>query len=197
MIDLIHIINLPRREDRRLSVVNQSMQQGFYTRFWPGIENKKIIVKGREVNQRRCTNIAQAFKQIVSWAKENDLPMVTIGEDDLIFTAPGAWQYYLDNMPAEFDTYLGGIYQATLDGNRIMNGYSGHTLITVHKNFYDFFLSVDENDHLDRRLGNFAFEKNYRVCLPFVVQQNGSYSDNHRKIPNYSGFHSEFKYFGL
>ena len=36
---------------------------------------------------------------IVQWAKDNNMESVTIGEQDLMFTAPDAWDYYLKQMP--------------------------------------------------------------------------------------------------
>lgn len=172
------------REERVLNVCRQSKEQGFAVRFWEGIMEPNGV------------GINKAFKQIVRWAKAEGLDMVCIGEDDLTFSAPGAWQYYLDNMPDEFDIYSGGIYSGEIKEGRIMNGYSGHTLITVHKRFYDFFLSVTDNDHLDRRLGNYCFEKIYRVVEPFVVYQMEGYSDNHRRNTQHSSYLEKMKLFG-
>lgn len=181
------------REENVLSIAAQSKQHGFSVRFWPGNTDENVFRSG---------NINRAFKQIVRDAKKNNLRMVCIGEDDLQFTAQGAWKYYLDNMPEDFDLYLGGIYAGQLEENRIINGYSGNTLITVHEKFYDFFLSANEDPlglgqgHLDRWLGNFCFEKKYIVCLPFVVKQIPNYSDNHRRVPSYQSYEKNWKYFG-
>lgn len=183
---VIHIINLEHRADRRENLALQSKIHGFAYRLWPGVTSEPYPFY----------NINKAFKNIVRWAKSQNLSRVIIGEDDLNFTAPGAWEYYLNNMPTDFDTYLGGIYAGTIEEGRITNGYSGHTLITVHERFYDFFLSANEKDHIDRWLGNYAFEKQYRVCEPFVVFQTGGYSDNHKRTVNYDGYHENFKFFG-
>lgn len=172
------------REERLLSICKQSKEQGFAVRFWEGI----FEINGVGINK--------SFKKIVRWAKEQGLKMVCIGEDDLLFSAPGAWQYYLDNMPEEFDTYSGGVYSGEIKDGRIINGYSGHTLITVHERFYDFFLSVTDNDHLDRRLGNYCFEKMYRVVEPFVVYQIQGYSDNFRRMAKHSSYLEGMKLFG-
>lgn len=199
MTEILHIINIgieyagfPKasvqgRQERINAIVRQSKAERIPIQFWEGvIQNKKP-----------CKNISQAFKKVVSWAKEKKLLRVIIGEDDLLFTAPGAWQYYLDNMPKEFDLYLGGIYAGQIEENRIMNGYSGHTLLTVHERFYDFFLSANEEDHLDRWLGNFAFQKLYIVTDPFVVLQSGGFSDNKRSIQFYEEYQKSWKYYGM
>lgn len=172
------------RRERALSIVQQSKEQGFAVRFWEGVVDKFSYI-----------GINKAFKNIVAEAKANNFPMVCIAEDDMIFTAPGAWRYYLDKIPSSFDTYLGGIYSGQLNGNRIVNGYSGHTLITVHERFYDFFLSVTDQDDLDRRLGNYAFEKEYMVCWPFCVRQRGGYSDHHGRVAAYETYEAEWEYF--
>lgn len=158
------------REERVLSICKQSKEQGFAVRFWEGIIDERGGFAG----------INLSFKKIVRWAKEQGFVKVIIAEDDCVFSAPGAWQYYLDQMPEVFDIYSGGVYSGQIEGNRIMNGFSGNTLITVHERFYDFFLFITENDHCDRQLGNFCFEKMYIVCQPFVVTQLHGYSDNTR-----------------
>lgn len=175
------------REERVLSICKQSKEHGFAVRFWEGVPGKL----GEGINK--------AFKNIVRWAKENNLDRVCIGEDDLVFSAPGAWQYYLDNIPDDYDIYLGGVYYAELQEGRIMNGYSGNTLITVHQRFYDFFINIDlplDNKHLDRMLGCFAYEKKYIVCEPFVVSQLEGYSDNLRSPTKHSSYLAEMKLFG-
>lgn len=179
------------REERVLSIVKQSKEHGFACRFWEGV-----------INKHGGVGITQAFKKIVRWAKENNLPMVPIGEDDLQFSAPGAWQYYLDNMPEDFDIYSGGIYSGQLEGNRIVNGYSGNTLITIKNHFYDFILSANEDPkglglgHLDRWLGCFAFEKKYIVSMPYVVLQSEGYSDNLRRETRHSSYLENMPLFG-
>lgn len=172
------------REERLLSIVRQSKDHGFAVRFWEG-EHEKIAKKG----------ISRAFKKVIRWAKENNLPEVIIAEDDMVLTAPGAWQYYLDNKPADFDIYLGGIYSGDMDGNRIINGYSGHTLVTVSNKIYDLILSHDEYGDIDRWMGTFCIERKYIVCLPFVCKQIEGYSDNHRRRIEYKALHAEREYF--
>lgn len=191
MIEIIHVINLSpqqplgtyttgkehkiieNRVERAMSVVEQSKKYGFAVRFWPG---------NYDLPEKRWTNISKAFKQIVRYAKEKKLRMITIAEDDILLTSKNAWNYYNEQMPKDFDLYLGGVYNGQLKQNRIVNGYSGNTLVTVHERFYDFFLKADENMDLDNYLGNWAYENNYIVCLPFVVKQIGKWSDHKKKI---------------
>lgn len=205
MIETIHVINLDRnqptdpyappklteeikasRDARALSVVKQSKLYGFAVRFWPGIISEK--------NTFPAINITRAFKKIVQHAREEKLPMVTIAEDDFVFTSKQSWKYYLENLPDEFDMYLGGVYHGEIDGNRLVGGYSGNTLITIHERFYDFFLTAEENNHLDRWLGEFCMEKLYLVTIPFVVKQMWGYSDCKRRKVTYE-MHENWEYY--
>ena len=74
------------REENVLSIAAQSKVQGFAARFWPGNTDENVFRSG---------NISRAFKQIVRWAKAENFDMVTIGEDDLIFTGPGRMEILL------------------------------------------------------------------------------------------------------
>lgn len=223
MIETIHCINLDsqqpvdhyanpelqlrirrEREERALNIVRQSKQYGFAVRFWEG--TLAIDHEGRVSNTVPAhTNISRAFKNIVTYAKERDWPMVTIAEDDMQLTSFKSWVYYWVNIPKDFDIYWGGIYAGQIGepyrtarcgvAHRIVNGISGMTLITVHKQAYDFFLQADENDHIDRWLGNFAFEKKFYTCFPFVVKQTPGYSENHRRvIPDYKAYEESWQY---
>lgn len=174
------------REERILSICKQSKEHGFAVKFWEGVVDKRGGFYG----------INQSFKNIVAWAKEQKLKYVFIGEDDLTFSSPGAWQYFLDNMPEEFDIYSGGIYSGHVENGRILTGYSGNTLIVVHENFYDTFLAIRPDNHLDRELGMMAHKKNFRIVEPFVVYQIQGYSDNHRRETKHESYLEKMKLFG-
>lgn len=189
--EITQAIILRSREERVLSICQQSKEQNFSCRFWEGV----IDARGG------WAGINLSFRKVVEWAKENNLHHVIIGEDDLLFSAPLAWQYYLDNMPDEFDIYSGGIYSGQIENERIVNGWSGNTLITVKGSFFDEFIRLSDealknNDHLDRRMGNYAFQKNYRVCIPHVVYQMNGYSDNHRRETSHAAFLETMNLFG-
>lgn len=172
------------RQKRILSIVQQSKQHGFAVRFWEGVVATPIY-----------TAINRAHKQIIQYAKDNSLSEVCVMEDDCVLTAPGAWEYFLKNKPDDYDLYLGGIYQAQIEEDRILNGFSGMTLYFVHNKFYDTFLSMAEDYHIDRNLGNIAFQQNYKVCHPFICKQIGGYSDNLRKETSYESFYEGRDFF--
>jgi hypothetical protein len=186
---------LRSREERALSIVRQSKEQGFAVRFWPG-----VIKEG----QPRHKNIADAFKQIVRHAITNDLPHVTIAEDDCLFTAPIAWTYFRAQKPNLFDLYLGGIYAGNLvatEGRKklysISNGFSGITLVTINQCFYNEFLTTNcDEQHLDRVLGMSAYKRKFFVCRPFCCKQiTPTYSENMRKeVSDYLAYEDGWEY---
>lgn len=174
------------RAKRILSVAEQSKRFNLEIRFWEGPTNENIS----------AFNINKAHKQIVADAKKRGLPCCCIAEDDFCLSADGAWEYYLQNIPEDYDLYLAGIYSGQITDGRVMNGFSGFTMYIIHERFYDFFLNVDPKNHIDRALGNFCFEKMYRIVDPFCVYQSQGFSDNHRRETSHKAFLDEMKLFG-
>lgn len=172
-------IHLWHRIDREESIKQQAQFQGFYLRLWEGIE----------VRTNRKEGICKSHKKIVADAKENDYPFCLIMEDDTIWNCEGAWDYFLDNMPDEADIYFSMIYVGTIDDkNRITSVFSGMTCYIVYRQFYDFFLSIPDDCHIDRHLGLTANIHKYIVCPKFPCYQNGSKSDNNQMTCDYSPY---------
>jgi hypothetical protein len=183
---IVHTINLEHREDRRASFNQEALVQGFKPKFWSGIYDRKNPKRG----------ICKSHKQIIQFAKDNHLASIIVAEDDCKFTDREAFDYYLEKTPTDFDLYLGMTYVAEYKGNRVVNGMSGsHTLYTVHERFYDFYLSIPDDVHIDRYLGQFAWKYKYLTCYPMVVQQTGGYSDNLKRTMSYGGFHRKLEFY--
>lgn len=138
-------------------------------------------------------NISLAHKQIVEYANVAEWEMVCIGEDDLKFFAPGAWQYFINNIPSDFDLYLGSVYLGELSADNTVHSFAGLTLYIVHSRFYDTFLSSNPQEHLDRTL---AGKGKYVVCNPFVVEQYDGWSSNTGKEEKYGKLMEGRKLFG-
>lgn len=190
---ILNIISLPHRLDRQQSYMEEMNRQNIAYKVWPGVTTYKEYTSHR--------NISLSHKEIVRDAKIKGLPKVIIAEDDIRFSSAGAWKYYLENTPKEFDLYAGVIYAGEVDPqtNRIIStkGMSGtNTLYTISEKFYDFFLMTDESKHLDRELGRFGNIKQYYVCNPMVCYQSGGYSDNHRKELTYETYLENIKLYG-
>lgn len=171
--DPVHIIHNPLRHTRFITLSYELYQQQITTYLiWPAIHDSPA-----------CRGVAKAHKQIVSWAKEQGLHQVTIMEDDVKFPGVNGYKWYLDNMPEDFDLYLGGIYRGEIIEGKVKDFSSLH-LYTIRSNFYDKFLSVDESKHLDTGLAGLG---DYHVCYPFAAIQYSGYSDVERGPTNFEG----------
>ena len=130
-------------------------------------------------------SISASHKMVVQWAKDNNMESVTIGEQDLMFTDKDAWEYYLKQMPNEFDIYLGCTYIPPISNSKLC----GFHLYTVHKNYYDKFLSVDENKHIDTAVSDLGGD--FKFCYPFPALQRSGYSANNKAVVDYNKILSE------
>jgi hypothetical protein len=140
--------------------------------IWEGIVDTKITARG----------ISKAHKQIVQYAKKNQLPEVLIAEDDLKFTSKGAFTFFLENKPSDFDLYLSSIYLGNIKYDNTVDDFSGLTFYIVREKFYDIFLSRPEHDNLDRLMKGLG---KFFVCKPFTVIQHEGFSDNSKQYCNY------------
>jgi hypothetical protein len=168
----LHIIHLDRRTDRLQKLTAQLKEQNIYACLWPGIIDP--------VNSRK--GIARAHQQIVAFAKQEKLSQIIIAEDDIQFTSVGAFDYFINNRPAQFDLYLASIYYGKISADNTVNDFAGLTLYSIHENFYDQFLAIDTTIDIDRAL---AGKGKFVVCNPFVAIQHNGYSDNKKMVCNY------------
>ena len=179
----LHIINLKHRSDRLYLLKEElAFQEITNYKLWKGI----LDTQGPKVG------IAKAHKQIVKWAKKLNLESIVIAEDDIIFTDKGAYNYFIEHTPLEYDLYLGGIYYGHIENDRSVPDFSGLTLYRIHKRFYDKFLSCDDLGDLDRQL---AAKGKFIVCDPFVVKQRVGFSDNILKYIDYDLYLEGRKFF--
>lgn len=145
-------------------------------KFWNCIINKDSVVK----------SINASHKMIVNYAKDNNLPYVCIAEQDLEFTCEKSWEYFLEQMPQDFDIYLGCSYikNAIPNSEVVDNLICGFHLYVVDQKFYDAFLSVPDDAHIDTAVGD--LKGNFVFCKPFVALQRVGYSANNKTIVNYN-----------
>lgn len=146
-----------------------------------GIDNYKIW-DGVYIPHSVKASINAAHKQIVKYAQIAEWDSVIIAEDDLKFSRQGAWKYFLSQEPKEYDMYLGGIFLGQPDENNMVSEFTGLTLYSISKSFYETFLSVPDDDHLDRLLGGLG---RYFVCSPFVCTQHNGVSGNTGRFEEY------------
>jgi len=195
MNDVLHIIHTDITEYEREKVATANRKQNLLNQC-ADERIKFSIESGVRGDNTPFKNISRAHKKVVQKAKDNNYPYVIVSEDDLQFVAPGAWNYYLENMPADFSLYMGVIYNGNVEDQRVIDGFSGGlTLYTVHNNFYDFFLNISEEDHIDRALGKFCDKYLYLTPPKFVVKQMGGYSFNQLMCLEYGVYEEGREFF--
>lgn len=178
----INIIHLSRRTDRYQSLMQQLASQNIKDyQLWEGIEHQNV-----------WTGISRAFKNIVRDAKEKELPMVMIAEDDIVFTDKDSMKYFLENMPSYFDMYIASYYSGLETYDHRIERYRGNTLVVVHSKFYDKFLALPEDKNIDSALD---FQGEYFVSPLFCALQIPGYSDQMKKQVDYTNKIPEHKIF--
>ncbi len=169
----LNIIHLKERKDRWQSLMSQLDEQGITDfEIWDGVID----------NERPPRGIYKAHKRIVEYAIKNEMKSILIAEDDLKFTAPGAFEYFRMSIPIEFDLFLGGIMHGEITDNCVAD-FSGAHLYIIHERFYEAFLSLPELVDFDRALAN---KGRFVVCNPMVAFQLDGYSDDKKKFQAYT-----------
>lgn len=162
-----------------------------FERYDPLIEElkKQNITDYKIWDCIRLNNVVESInashKMIVKDAKERGLKEVCIGEDDLMFTSPNSWKYFLEKKPDNYDLYLACTYIIPISNNQIC----GFHLYCVHEKFYEKFLSIPDKEHIDTAANN--IEGNYVFCYPFPALQRAGFSANNRTVCNYNALLKE------
>jgi len=149
-------------------------------KFWEATVNTCSVVK----------SINASHKKIVMWAKEQGLPEVCVAEQDLWFPAEDGWNYYLSKKPKEYDLYLSSTYIIPIENNKVC----GFHLYFVSERFYDQFLSVPDESHIDTAVGD--LRGNFVFCYPFAALQNPGFSANNKSVVNYNSILKEQDVYG-
>lgn len=166
---IVNIINLKHRELRKTTLIDHLYDMGISYKFWDAVYNPETMA---------FKSISASHKMIVKDAKEKGLDFVLIAEDDLRFSSPESFKYFIKNIPKCYHLYLGVVYSGTIQYGRLTNGFSGLQFYLIHKSFYDVFLSAPDNKHLDMWLGEYCYKYEYYVCDPFICFGQSGYSDN-------------------
>lgn len=166
---MLNILHLRNREDR-MDILRRELQT-------QGITDYNIVYGFTDQDAKR--NISKGHRGIVEKAKSEGLPFVIIAEDDIKFTHPTSYQRFLETLPLDCDIYLSSIYSGDIREDNTVEWFCGMTLYAVMEQFYDTFLSVDKDDHIDRSLKGLG---KYVVANPFVAIQHPGYSDQRRTV---------------
>ncbi len=178
---IAHIIINPDNPRPKDNLYLELDQQGITAKFWVCVPDRNNVVR----------SINLSHKQIVSFAKDHLLPEICIMEEDVMFPAQDGWRYFLDNKPHEFDLYLAGAYGLNdaaftrilkKPGAVAVHNFAGLHCYIIRNTYYDKFLSLDENQHIDNQPGMGRFF----VCAPFAALQRPGYSYNAKRTVDYN-----------
>lgn len=154
------------RSERLPRLMNQLEEQGITDyELWDGVYK---FDSAKE-------NINAAHKQIVEYAKVAGWEMVCVAEDDIRFLGLGAWDYFIKNIPNDFDLYLSSIYVGDISHDNTVREFCGFGLYVVHRRFFDTYLSTSPFDHIDRSLSG---KGRFVVSDPFIADQYSGFSSN-------------------
>lgn len=167
----INVIYDNRLSDDYGRLLGEFVQQGIVKyKFWDAICYSDSVV----------SSINASHKMIVRWAKENKKPFVVIAEQDLTFTCAGAWDYFIKNKPESYDLYLACTYVVPISNNKVC----GFHLYCISEKFYDTFLSIPDDTHIDTYTDELGGD--YKYCYPFPALQRAGYSFNNKAFVNYN-----------
>lgn len=171
MTNTLHIIHDDRRSEKYGHLIDELQKQNITDyKIWPAVVLRHSVVE----------SINASHKMIVRAARDLGWEYVTIAEDDLMFTADGAWDYYLRKMPMSFDLYLGCTYIKPISPVKV----NGFHLYTVHSRFYADFLGAPDNAHIDTAMDDLGGD--YHLCYPFPALQRAGYSANNNAYADYN-----------
>lgn len=166
----LNIILDSRRTEKYQPLMDELSKQGITDfHIWPCVLMPEVI-----------ESINASHKLIVQWAKDNGLKEVAIAEDDVYFPATDGWQYFLKNKPEDYELYLAASYGGYSEKQPI-----GFHLYCVHEQFYDKFLSIPDNCHIDTGTWFMGIEK-FVFCYPFAALQRPGFSANNGSYADYN-----------
>lgn len=157
---------------REKSFIWEMAEQGIDYKVWDAKYVPNVIGLG-------C---CLSHKAIVRDAKERGLKQVAIAEDDIVFSSKGAWEYFLKQMPDDFDYYMGVSYSTlTYTSDVVKHAFYSTTLYVIKESLYDILLAAPEGElkNIDVYLNEFLDTHKFRICQPYVCKQLEGYSFNY------------------
>ncbi len=174
----LYILHLfPNTENEKVNEVAQIRHDNLIKELESQNITQYTLVPGTYNSSNTKKEISKGHHKIVQNAKDLGLSMCLIAEDDLQFTSPNSWKYFLSQIPESFDLFFGLIYAGNIEDNRVVQGFSGGmTLYAISSRFYDTFLEQPIDTHVDRNLGNFCHLHEFKVIPEYCVIQRGGMS---------------------
>lgn len=179
-LNILHLYGTEYSQGRYDSFMKQLSEQGVIDfKIWPGIYDKGMSQRG----------ISRSHKKIIADAKERGLPSVCVMEDDVCFFSQGAFNFFINNIPVEYDIFLGSLSNGKPDANGVVKWFRGMSLYVVNNCFYDAFLSVDEKKDIDAAL---SMKGLFKVCPEIVCYQADGYSYHKKSMKQYSKLTNQY-----
>lgn len=171
-----NVVHDMARADRYQQVLIEAMQQRFNVYFHHAVK--------ASTPERGCH---LAHRNIIFRAKQAGDSMILVMEDDVMFTAPGAFAYFIEHIPRDFDIYTAGVLGWACKYNSdtgLVRSMSGTHCYIVHSRFYDEFLKMDE--HLSPDIAISATARKIVMCYPMTAIQHPGHSDIAKKEIDYT-----------
>lgn len=186
------LIHDPLRTDREILYKKELMEQGLMNM----LEQTEVeIIPAVKEYGNVWKNISEAHKNCIREAVKDDLPEVMILEDDVKFSAPGAYNEFIrlsGELSEDWDLFTGGSYDYMIEHNgngshhmrepfTKLRRFSGLHCYIVRKRFYQHFLETRGVTNLDK-----ALVGNIWMAWPQLGLQHTTYSDNVKKKIDYN-----------
>lgn len=174
----VHILHDNRNINRYEPLMDELKRQGITDyKIWDSILAKDTV-----------TSINLSQKQIIQYAKDNGLNEICMMEDDVYFPNERGFEYFLMNKPKRYSVYLGGSYWIDDRSKYIprlvkVQQYVGHHCIFVHHSYYDTFLSVPNDKHIDTAQAGLG---TFYLCYPMAALQRAGFSANNMGFADYN-----------
>lgn len=191
----IACIVTPNDLKRLNSLTNEMDKQ---KKVWGGDIEIFTAIMDNEMPRR---GISQSHKEIVKWAKEQELSSVLILEDDVQFMCDNALEKLINIskiIPKDCDILFGGVYDGDIEKEfstycSLKGRISGLHCYIIFDKFFDTFLNIDENFNLDFGLSN-ELNTHFYCMYPMVALQYDGYSYNTQTVTNYNyNLHLKYK----
>lgn len=172
----VNIIHDSRRTERFEPLIAELFRQKINDyEIWPCIILPNVV-----------QSISESHKMIVRKAKEDGLMECCIGEDDLYFPSSKGWEWFMKNIPRTYDIYTAANYLPFEKTNKFgaikVKEIVGLHLYIIHSEYYDVFLSIPENQHIDTAQKSDSMY----CCYPFAALQRPGFSINNMAHVNYN-----------
>jgi hypothetical protein len=150
--------------------------------IFPSVYHWKSVKRG----------INLAHKSVVEYGKLRGEVETCVMEDDIRFCGSGAFEYFLEHKPKEFDLYLAGIYVGEIIDGKVKEFCGFHCYI-IHERFYDTFLELPLDEHIDNACRG---KGEFYVCDPFIAVQYNGFSSQTGKDEDYDTLLQGRRFYG-